>query len=239
MIKRLAVQDANADNALKLVAGDTGCCGDTVTTCQYTATYTQANSVTLLNILDADGAAQALPLVIAGAATAATAQAAVLATLIAAGYIDDENEDLAGVVVTDLGTTLQIVITGDVVPVSITTSGGTSTFSEDCTQVNLCNYAITGYAGGTTGSAATTLRINGVNYDIGTVTPGTTTSGAVSTAVDTQLASAGVAGATTTTTTGSGGSQTYNITITGSESDNTIRLAGTQLTRSACAPDFI
>lgn len=238
MIKRLLVPDQNADNMFKMTAGNSGCCGDTVTDCQYTATYTQANSVTLLNITE-NGVARALPLVISGGATAAAVQAAVLATLIAAGYEDDDNETWAGVVVTDLGATLQVVITGNVEAVSITHSGGTAAFDADCTVVNQCTYATTGYAGGTTGSAATTLKINGGSHDIGTVTPGTTSAGDVATAVQGALTAAGVSGTAAVTTTGSGGSQTYNITITGSESSNTFILAGVYLTRSACAPVYI
>lgn len=238
MIKRLLVPDQNADNMFKMTAGDSGCCGDNVTDCQYTGVYTQANTVTLLNI-EEDGATRALPLVLAGASTAAQVQAAVLATLFAAGYEDDDNPNFPGVVVTDLGTTLEIVITGNVVVLTLIASGGTTTFDADCSVENLCTFAITGYAGGTTGTAATTLRINGGNHDIGTVTPGTTSAGTVATAVQGALTAAGVAGTAAVTTTGSGGSQTYNITITLSESQNTFVLAGTYLTRSACAAVYV
>lgn len=238
MIKRILTPDQNSDNFLKLTSGDTGCCGDTVTDCQYTASYTQANSVTLLNITE-NGVARALPLVISGGATAATVQAAVLAALVAAGYEDDDNAEFPGVSVIDQGTTLDVIITGNVVAVSITHSGGTASFSADCSVVNLCAYSLTGYAGGTTGSAATTLRINGHDYDIGTVTPGTTSAATVKTAVETQMTSAGVAGTATVTTTGSGGTQTYNITINSSESNNTFVLAGVYFNRSACAPVYM
>jgi hypothetical protein len=57
--------------------------------------------------------------------------------------------------------------------------------------------------------------------------------------VQTQLTAAGVSGTAATTTTGIGGSQTYNITITGSESSNTFKLAGVLLTRSACAQSYV
>lgn len=239
MIKRLLVPDQNPDNLFKMTAGDSGCCGDNVTDCQYTATYTQANSTTLLNILDKDGNAQALPLVLAGGSTAAQVQAAILAALEAAGYEDDENPTWPGVVVTDLGTTLQIVITGNARIVSLVASGGTSTFDADCSIVNLCTFSGTGYAGGTSGTAATNLRINGGDHNLGTITAGTTSAGDVATAVQTALTAAGVSGTASVTTTGSGGSQTYNVTITGSESDNTFVLAGVYLGRSACAPVYV
>ena len=239
MIKRILVPDQNADNFLKLTAGDTGCCGDTVTECKYTASFTQANSTTLLNILDGDGVAQALPLVLSGGSSAAVVKAAVLAALEAAGYEDDENPDFPGVQVIDQGTTLDVIVTGNVTMVSLVASGGTATFDADCTLVSLCTYALTGYAGGTTGTAATTLRINGGNHDIGTVTPGTTSAGTVQTAVDAALTAAGVAGTSTVTTTGSGGSQTYNISIALSESDNTFVLNGVYFNRSACAAVYV
>ena len=238
MIRKLSVPDQNADNFLKLTAGDTGCCGDTVTDCQYTASYTQANSVTLLNITE-DGMARALPLVISGGATAATVKAAVVAALVAAGYEDDDNEVFPGVQVIDQGATLDVIITGNVVAVSITHSGGTATFDADCTVENQCTYSLTGYAGGTTGSADTTIRINGVNYDIGTVTPGTTTANDVAAAIQADLNTSGAGGTVSVTTTGSGGSQTYNVTITGSKSNNTIVLDGVYFTRSACAPVYV
>lgn len=238
MIKRLLVPDQNANNMFKMTAGDSGCCGDSVTDCQYTATYTQANTTTLLNITE-DGATRALPLVLGANSTPAQVKAAILAALVAAGYEDDDNATFPGVVVTDLGTTLQIVITGNVVVVSLVASGGTSTFDADCSVENLCTFAITGYAGGTTATAATNLRINGGDHNLGTITPGTTTAGDVATAVQSAMTAAGVAGTAAVTTTGSGGSQTYNITITVSEAQNTYVLAGTYLTRSACAPLYV
>lgn len=238
MIKRLLVPDQNSDNLFKMTAGDSGCCGDTVTECQYTASYTQSNTTTLLNILE-NGVARALPLVLGANSTAAQAQAAVLAALVAAGYEDDDNAVFPGVVVTDEGSTLKIVITGNVEVVSLVASGGTATFDADCTLVSLCTFAFTGYAGGASGAAATNLRINGVTYNLGAITAGTTSASDVSTAVNAALTSAGISGTAATTTTGSGGSQTYNITITGSESDNTIQLNGVFPTRSACAATYV
>ena len=143
--------------------------------------------------------------------------------------------------VNDLGATCEVVITGNVTAVSLTTSGGVVTFDPDCTKLNLCTFATTGYAGGTSPSAATTFRINGVNYDIGTVTAGTTLPGAVATAIQGAITAAGasVTGTVGVTTTGSGVSQTYNITITLSNSDNTFVLAGTQLARSGCVATYV
>lgn len=237
MIRKITPANQFADNLSKRYAGDSGCCPDTtLALCQYSTTYTQSNVVSAL-VISVNG--QNKTLACAPATTSANdVQAALYASLVAAGY-DDYQEGTRGVVVTDLGATLSVVITGDVKCVSITHGGGSASFTEKCTALNLCTYAIVGYAGGTTGTAATTMRINGINYDIGTVTPGTTTSGTVQTAVGGVLTSAGVRGTTAVATTGSGGSTLYNITITVSESDNTITLNGVYFTRSACAATYV
>lgn len=235
MIKRILVPDQNANNFMKLTAGDSGCCGDTVTTCQYTASYTQANTTTLLNITE-NGVARALPVVLGANSTAAQAQAAILAALVLAGYEDDNNPDFAGVVVTDEGSTLKIVITGNVVVVSLVASGGTATFDADCTVTGLCTFTIEGYTGGASGAAATNLRINGVNHDLGTVTPGTTSAGTLKTAIEGALTAGGISGTVAVT---ANGSVDYDIVITESESGNNIVLAGTYLTRSDCATYFV
>lgn len=240
MIRRILVPDQNADNFLKLHKTESGCCGDSGNVCQYDVTFTQANTISLLNVTE-DGATVALACVPA-TTSAADTLAAIKATLFANGYEDDGDPDFEGVTVVDNGSTLTVTITGDIIPVSLTTSGGAATFNQDCTLVGLCTFATAAaspYAGGTTGSAATTLRINGVNYDIGTVTPGTTSAATVKTAIETQLASAGVSGTATVTTNGSGGTQTYNISIAGSEFENTFVLAGQILGRSACAQSFV
>jgi len=238
MIKRLLVPDQNPGNTFKMTAGDSGCCGDTVTDCQYTASFTQANTTTLLNISEG-GVVRALPLVLAANSTAAQAQAAVLAALVAAGYEDDSNESWAGVVVTDEGTTLKVVITGNVEAVSIVASGGTAVFDANCVVENQCTFSYVDYVGGATATAATNLRINGHDNNLGTITPGTTTSGDVATAIQTAITNSGVSGTAAVTTTGSGAGTKYQITITGSEAQNTFVLAGVYFTRSACAAVYV
>jgi hypothetical protein len=236
MLRRILVADQNANNTLKLYKAESPCCGDGGTLCEYSLTFTQATGVTSITV-EEDGANVAIAL-----SPATTSAADVLAELktklYAAGY-EEDNEGAAGIVVTDLGSTLSVVITGDIIPVSVA-SGGTVTFTAACTQILLCTYSLTGYAGGTTGTSATTLKVNGVSYDIGTVTAGTTTSGDVDTAITADLTTSGITfSGVTVTTTGSGGSQTYNITITGADSTATIVLADAYFTRSDCAEDWI
>lgn len=231
MIKKLVVKDAFSDNMLKMTQQGNPCCGGGLAICQYDVTYTQARTLTLLNITEGT-TAKALPCVPA-TTSAADVRTAIINSLKAAGYEDDGNGP--GVTVVDNGSTLTVTITGDVVAVSLTSSGGTETFNQDCTKLSLCNYTVTGSAGGSTNN----LHINGVDYALGAITPGTTTASEVTTAVGGALTSAGVSGTASTTTTGSSGSTRYNITITASEQSNTFVLNGEYLTRSACAQYYV
>lgn len=232
MIKRLLVKDQLADNVLITTMGDSPCCGDGLTVCEYAVTYTQAQTISLLNITEG-GVARALACV-PTTTSAADTQAAILATIIAAGY-EDSSDGPTGVVVVDNGSTLTITITGDIVPVSLTTSGGAATFTALCDSVSLCTFTLEDYAGG----ATNTLRINGVDYALGAITPGTTSAGDVDTAIEADMTTAGVLGSSNTTTEGSGGSTTYNIIITGTEQANTFTLNDEYLVRSACAQDYV
>lgn len=232
MIKRLLVKDQFADNFLKTTKGDSPCCGDGLQVCEYTVTFTQTQTISVLNITEG-GVAKALPCVPAST-SAANTQAAILASLIAAGY-EDSSEGPTGVVVVDTGDDLVVTITGDVVPVSLTTSGGAETFTALCESLSLCTYTLEDYAGG----ATNTLQINGVDYALGAITPGTTTAGTVNTAVNGALTSAGVSGASATVVNGSGGAQTYDIVINLSEQANTFKLGTEYLIRSACAQDWV
>ena len=235
MIKRILNKDQNPDNFLQM-NDNTGCCGDDAPACQYQATYTQANSVSVLNVLDEKGAAKALPLTIGGGATAAAVQAALLAAIVAAGYEDDSDEEFPGVAVVDLGTTLQITITGTLPVVSLVASGGTSSFDADCKKANLCTFTLNTYLGGASGAAATDLYINGVAQNLGTVTLGTTSASTLQTAVNSALTAGGVLGTATVT---ANGSTSYNIVIVGSQGTNHFRIQTARFTRSACAPSYI
>lgn len=240
MLRKNSVPDQNPDNFFKTTRGELGCCGDDAVECQNTATYVQADSVSALNVTEA-GVAVSIPLTIAGAATAATVKAAIEDALIAAGYYEDDNPDFVGVVVTDQGTDLDVVLTGDIVPVSLVTSGGTVTFTAACDKTGTCDFAVTGFTAG----AGSELHIDGVTESLGTITPGTTTAGAVQTAVEVALENQGITGTTVTvTTTGSGGSQTYNVTIAGAPAQSTFYLVGASgvkfyLVRSACVQVFV
>jgi len=239
MLRKNSVPDQNADNLFKTTRGELGCCGDNAVECENTASYTQANSVSALNVTEL-GVAKTISLTIAGAASAATVKTAIEAALIAEGYYEDDDPDFPGVTVTDQGTTLDVVLTGDIVPVSLVTSGGTVTFTAKCTKTGTCTFSKDGFTAG----AGSALHINGATESLGTITPGTTTAGDVETAIEGALNNQSIGfTSVTVTTTGSGGSQTYNVTIVGAPTQTTLYLVGASgvkfyLVRSACVQVF-
>jgi len=239
MLRKNSVPDQNPDNLLKTTRGELGCCGDDAVECQNTTSYTQANSVSALNLLE-KGVATVVPLSIAGAETAENVKAAIEAALYEIGYYEDDQGDFPGVTVTDAGATLDVVLTGDIVPVSLVTSGGTVTFTAACDKTGNCDFAVLDFTAG----AGSELHINGATESLGTITPGTTTSGDVQTAVEGALDNQGITyDSVTVTTTGSGGSQTYNVTIAGAPAQSTFYLVGASLVkfyleRSNCVQVF-
>lgn len=226
MFKRNAVVDQNANNFLKTTKNDMGCCGDNGLNCQYTATYTQSDSVTAITIIE-NAVDKVLTLAIAANATAAAVKTAITTALVAAGYYDDDNRDWPGIIVTDLGSTLQIVITGDINVKSLTASGGASTFDADCTILNACTYVATAFTAG----AGSIMKLNGVSRSIGDITAGTTTASTVKTSVEAALLAGGITAVATVTTNGSGGTQTYNISIASIPSKTTIYFVGASAVR--------
>lgn len=238
MLRKNAVVGQNADNFLKSTKHELGCCdGDAERDCQHTASYVQANSVSAITLSE-NGVAVVLPLVIAGAATAAAAKTAIETVLTNAGYYEDDN-GAVGVSVVDSGTNLDITIVGDINVTSITTSGGTVTFTAKCVKKNLCTFAVEGFTAG----AGSTLHINGASQSIGDITPGTTSAATVKTSVETALSNEGITATATVTTTGSGASQTYNVSVTPIASNTTLYLLGASgvkfyLAASACVQTY-
>lgn len=220
MLRRNAVKDQNPDNFLKMTQHEMGCCDGDERDCLHVGSYTQANSVTVLTI-EEDGKSVALPCVIAANATAAAAQTAIKNALTTAGYYED-GSGAVGISVVDAGTTLDISITGDIKVLTLTASGGTTTFAARCKKQNLCAFAATGFTAG----AGSIMKINGADQSLGTITPGTTTAADVKTAVEAALAAEGITSTATVTTTGSGTSQTYNIALINIPSASTLALVG-------------
>lgn len=239
MLQKNAVSGQNANNFVKSTKDEMGCCGGSKLDCQYTGVYTQANTVSAITI-EENGADVVLPLTIAGAATAATVEAALYDAFELAEYYEDDNANWPGIVVTDLGTTLQIVITGNVKVKTLTASGGTTTFDGDCTIEALCTFAETAF---TSTAGAATLHVNGSSATLGTITPGTTTAADVKTAVEAALLAEGFTATATVTTTGTGTGQIYNISIASLPFSTSLYIAGANLVKfyfdkSDCAQTY-
>ena len=237
MIQKNAVSGQNGNNFLKSTAGELGCCPDSKVDCQYTATYTQANSVSALTITE-NGVDKVLALTIGANATAAAVQLALLTALQAANYYDDDDDTWPAVAVTDLGTTLQIVITGNIVAKSLTASGGTSTFTSKCIVGGKCTFTATAWTAG----AGSTIHINGVSYALGSLVPGTDLPAAVKTAIDSAFTSAGVTTGTVVVT--ANGSVSYTVVIPTVDADTTIYFVGASGiafygAKSACAQVYL
>lgn len=239
MFRRILNFDQNAPNAMKLNAGETGCCGDTATVCQYTLLYAKAGAVTALTISE-NGANKVLPCVIAGGANPVIVRTAIEATLLAAGYEEDLVGDMfKGVVVVADATNNNLTFVGNAKIVSLTHAGGTATATERCTQRQGCDFVRLGYVGGAANSLAVETRINGIVGTLGAITPGTTTGAQLKTAVDSALAAAGVtSGTVVVVVNGSDGAQTYDITIPGVSVMTTIVLGGSLLTKQNCVVSF-
>lgn len=205
MYQKNAVSGQNAKNFLKTTKGEMGCCGDVPPECQFTATYTQANTVSAITI-EENGADVVIPLTIGANSTDVAVKAAIDAALVAKEYYDDENPDWPAITVTDLGTTLQIIITGNIKVKTLTASGGTATFDPDCTKQNMCVFAETGFTAG----AGSVLHVNGSTQSLGSLVPGTQTAGDVKTAVEAAFLAEGFTVVATVVATGTA----YNISVT-------------------------
>lgn len=217
MYQKNAVTGQNANNFLKSTKGEMGCCGDAVLDCQYTATYTQANSVSAITI-EENGADVVIPLTIGANSTDAQVKTAIDNALKAKEYYDDDNVDWPAIVVTDLGTTIQIVITGNIKPKTLTASGGTATFDPDCTKQNMCTFAETGFTAG----SGSSLHVNGSTQSLGSLVPGTQTASDVKTAVEAAFLAEGFTVVATVVATGTA----YNISVTPLPGNATVYYVG-------------
>jgi len=190
--KTLLVADQNAANILKIETADSPCCGDTARTCEYTTTYTAANTVSGITITNRAGASQALTF--AAVSGAANVIAAIKAALAAAGY-EDVSDSLESIAITGT-TTFTVVAYSDVPLISIAASGGTATFTAKCIAVTLCNSTATISAS----AAAPTLSVNGKNAAMAAIVYGTTLGSAIATNINAVLTASGVLNATATVT---------------------------------------
>jgi hypothetical protein len=225
----------NANNAFVLQENNAGCCGDDFAPCQYTFSFT-ATGVTLTTLnLTINGATSALALGGVAATDPVLVRRAIEDAVRGAGYIESEPVgNFNGVDASIDGATLTIVLTGDLVPVSIITSAGTETLdSTNCTEITLCDYTLEGYLGG----AGSYIRINGTQTSLGTITPGSTSAASIDTAITNALTAAGfTAGAGTVVVTDN--TTDYDVVISDLPSGTQIRLNGDLLVSSDCTHTF-
>ena len=158
MLKELLNSSQNANNAAKMYRGASGCCGDTLTDCQYSVVIPTANAVNNI-IITKDKVNKTLTFTATGAAAVV---AALKTALAAEGY--DENGELPwGVSSETSGTNTIYHLTGDMTVVSMTHN--TSTIvnaTKKCTPIAKCKYFLA-WAGN---ASSTTVTINGVTASL-------------------------------------------------------------------------
>lgn len=228
MLRRIIVPDQNADNLLKAYQTETGCCGSGITPCKYQVTFAAADTVSAITIKDRDGANKTLSFT--GVVGLANVLAALKTAIFAEGY-EDDGKDGAGISAEAVSTDIVVTIIGELTPVSITDTGGPTSFgAADCTKVGICTffYAWPGSAG------TSTLTINGVDATIAALTL------AGNTAANVESALTGAANwpAANTTVSVTETATAFEITITSLATDK-FTLGGVDFERSDCVQDYI
>jgi hypothetical protein len=204
--KKLTVADQNADNFLKIQTADSPCCGDSASTCEYTTTYTAANTVSAVTVtIDGVSTVLTFPAAVSGATNVRDAIIAALATV----GVEAWSDGLESVSITGT-TTFTVVIFSDVPFVSLTASGGTATFTGKCTPITLCTQTNTSISASAAGNS---LSINGKNTALIDIVYGTTAGSAIKTSVDAAITASGVANLTSAIS-ATGTTGPYIITFT-------------------------
>lgn len=157
MLKELSNKAQNANNVTKMHRAKTGCCGDTLTDCQYSVTIPTANAVNNIIITNASGNKT---LTFSPAVTGAANVVAALKTALAAEGYDEDSKEPFGVTSETSGTNTIYHLTGDLVVVSMTHNTSTVVNAvKKCTRIAKCKYYLS-WAGS---ASSTTVTINGVS----------------------------------------------------------------------------
>lgn len=239
MIKRILNAGQNANNILQALKGESPCCGDESSVCQYTASYPKANPLISITAQNEDGDNETLTFstAIPANAGAAAVRDGIYAALKLVGATD-ESDEWRGVGVVENGSNYDITIIGDVAIASLVHNVSTSVnFTAACTLETTCTHELADFTGG----ATNTLVVNGISNSLGAITPGTTSAAAVKTALETAMTNSGVDGVATVTTTGSGGSTKYQISIAAVNggAGNTLTLNDVLIARTGCTSAFV
>lgn len=168
MFRKLLNPDANANNTLKLLKEDSGCCGGDYTTCKYRVEFTDLTTLTSITI-EEDGANVVVACDTSDAATAAECLPIIRAALHGAGYLSDETPGSTPKDVTlytaDNGDTF-VEFWGEAKIVSLAVDAGTATDVQMCTSYVDCLYEIT------TAVGAIAWTVDGEAADSGTYNTG-------------------------------------------------------------------
>jgi len=177
MLQPISVPDQNANNALKRYANDNHCCNDYPAACQYDATVATANTVSAV-VIKRTAESDAETLSFSAAAGGAAAVAAIKAALIAAGYENDADQ-IASVTSAVDGTDTIYSITGSLIVVSLTHSGGSASATAKCTRVGICDFYIA-----IPGGAENIFGVDGTDEDLGSLVLATEDAADVVTAIE-------------------------------------------------------
>ena len=231
MFKKILNPDQNADNIIKLNAGETGCCGDMSNACQSSIDYPKSQALVSISVKEG-ATTKNISVPVPANSTSAALALVVRNALLASGYEQDEESTEKSVSVITGGTNHTLTIVGDVEVVNLVHASGTvTTIAKKCAKKMLCTASLFAYAGGAAGAAATDMQVNGTKTNLGAIVGGTTTAAAVKTAVEGALAAGMVTGAVVTVT----GTTTYDITIANAERNDTLKLNGVYLAKTGCA----
>ncbi|MCB0542094.1 MAG: hypothetical protein KDC70_01165 [Saprospiraceae bacterium] len=229
MLKQIANLDQNSGNTFKLLTDETGCCGDSITPCKYVAAVPVANSVSAVVVKDRDGNNQTVTFA-AAATTVKAIRDALVTAVNSVGYEDDGNV-LPGISVETVSTNKVVTIVGELIVVSLTTSGGSVAATATCTEVGICEFYVE-WGGG----ASKVLTVNGVNATLGDLTFATASAANVKSALE--GAANWPSGAVATVVKNTDDS-IFEITVTNAQSTVAFILDGLRLTRSNCIVDYV
>lgn len=177
MLRPISVPDQNANNALKRYSDDGVCCDNYPDACQYDTTIATANTVSAV-VIKRTAESDAETLSFSAAAGGAAAVAALKAALVTAGY-ENDTDLVADVTGETSGSNTIYHITGGLIVVSITHSGGSAAATAKCTRVGICDFYI-----GIPGGAANVFGVDGVDEDLGSLTLVGNTAAEVVTAIE-------------------------------------------------------
>jgi hypothetical protein len=145
MFRKLLNPDANANNTLKLLKEDSGCCGGDYTTCKYRVEFSDLTTLTAITI-EEGGANVVVACDTSDAADDAACLPIIRAALHGAGYLSDDTPGSVPKDVTlftaDNGDTF-VEFWGEAKIVSLAVDAGTATDVQMCTSYVDCLYEIT------------------------------------------------------------------------------------------------